>query len=210
MSAPNSATFPNVHSASHQHHSLPAAAHSVPRSMSWSVESSGPAGAGAGAPVGSGSTGSTTFSPQQYSPAQSSMGTRFSFDGSAGAGVTSALGGSLVPSTPLSSSPIQEHSNSSHRFIHPSQTSVGHHHSLSGNSHVLDMGIGGLGHLHHTLQSGYSTNSLSTAAIPPYHQDVGGEDDGNRGSSAGGGPYLDVLRQGWQSYVSEPSLIDHL
>lgn len=125
-----------------------------------------------------------------------------------------------MSSTPLSSSPIQEHSASSHRFIHPNPANVSPHQSLTGHSQVLEMGIGGMGHLHHSLQgsrpatvlqeSGYLGNGLSSSTLPSYHQDVTGEDNGSRGSGASGGPYLDVFRQGWQPYMAESSLIDHL
>lgn len=229
MSTPNSATFP-VHSSS-QHHPLSAGAagaggHSVPRSMSWSVDSNVPGGGGAGAGVGDGGGGggggNTAFSPPQYSPAPGPINPRFSFDGGAGAGMSPALGPSMISSTPLSSSPIQEHSTASHRFMQPNHTGVNHHHSLSGHSQVTDMGMGGMGHMHHSLQGsrgaapvlsdcGYQTSGIQSATLPGYQQDLGTEDDVSReANSAGGGQYIDVFRQGWTPYLAEPSLIDQL
>lgn len=222
MSTPNSATFP-VHSSPHQHPLSAGAAgaggHSVPRSMSWStVDSNVAGGGGAGTGVGGGSA----FSPQQYSPAPGPINPRFSFEGAGGAGMSPALGPSIISSTPLSSSPIQEHSTASHRFMPPGQTGVSHHHSLSGHSGVMDMGIGGMGHMHHSLQGsrgtanvlsdcGYQTGGIQNPGLPAYQQDLGTDEDGSRGaSSAGGGQYIDVFRQGWTPYLAEPSLIDHL
>lgn len=137
--------------------------------------------------------------------------------------MSSALAPSMMSSTPLSSSPIQEHSAGAHRYQQAAQTGVSHHHhSLSDHSGMMDMGMSGMGHMHHPLQCargtasvlpdcGYQSSGSHNSAFASFQPDIGSEGDGNRGaSSANGGHYIDVFRQVWTPYLAEPSLIDHL